>query len=231
MLIDILTLFPDMFTSPFNEGMIKRAIDKQKLTIELLNFRQFCQDSYGKVDDYPYGGSAGMILKPEPIFKAVDHLKERRDNFMRGKQFPLFYLTPQGDRFDQKMAKKLANMNYFALLAGRYKDIDYRIRENLVVREISIGDYVLSGGELPAMVIVDAIARLQEGVLSHFESAETDSFHNHKIDCPYYTRPRVFRGYQVPDILVSGDHKKIAEWQEQKRIELTEEFKKKDSDA
>ncbi len=230
MQIDILTLFPDMFKSPFNEGMIKQALDKAKLSIDFCNFRQFTEDSYGSVDDYPYGGAAGMIIKPEPIFKAVDHLKEKRKELLEDKQFPLIYLTPQGEKFNQKIAKQLGNMKYFALLAGRYKDIDYRIREHLVTTEISIGDYVLSGGELPAMVIVDAIARLQKGVLSHFESAETDSFHNEQIDCPYYTRPRDFRGYKVPEVLLSGNHKKIAEWQEEKRTSLTKKFKKKNSD-
>lgn len=230
MQIDILTLFPNMFKSPFQEGMIKQALDKGKLSVDFCDFRQFTENSYGSVDDYPYGGAAGMIIKPEPVFKAVDHLKKKRKELIGDKQFPLFYLTPQGNKFDQKMAKKFSQLKYFALLAGRYKDIDYRIRENLVTKEISIGNYILSGGELPAMVIVDAIARLQKGVLSHFESAETDSFQNGKIDCPYYTRPREFRGYNVPDILLSGNHQKIAEWQEEKRNEMTKKFKGQNSD-
>ncbi|MBS3741712.1 MAG: tRNA (guanosine(37)-N1)-methyltransferase TrmD [Candidatus Cloacimonetes bacterium] len=225
MQIDILTLFPKMFESPFAEGIIKRAIDKEKLSIDFLNFRKYSEDNYGSVDDYPYGGAAGMILKPEPIFKAVDELREKRKEYFNSDQFPLYYLTPQGEKFDQEMAKELSKKDYFALLAGRYKDVDYRVREHLVRREISIGDYVLSGGELPAMVIVDAIARLQKGVLSDFESAETDSFHNQQIDCPYYTRPREYRGYEVPEVLLSGNHKKIADWQEKKRKELTKKFR------
>lgn len=221
MIIDVLTLFPEMFQGPLSASIVKRAIKKGVLSVDLINYREFCKDKHKQVDDYPFGGAKGMVIKPEPIFEAVDFLKEKRKNIIKEKNFPIIYLTPQGEIYNQKMAMELSKEQYIIILCGHYKDIDYRVREHLVTHEISIGDYVLSGGELPAMVIIDSLARIQEGVLTHIESAETDSFQNNLLDGPYYTRPRVYRGYRVPDVLLSGDHKKIEEWQKRKRIEFT----------
>lgn len=228
--IDVLTLFPEMFESPFSHSIINRAIEKGKLSLDFIDFRKFAENKHNNVDDYPFGGAKGMVLKPEPIFRAVDFLKEKRKPLLEGDKFPLIYLSPHGEKYDQNIASKLSNENYFALLCGRYKDIDYRIREHLVTREISIGDFVLSGGEIPAMAIIDSIARLQDGVLSHIESAKTDSFYDSELDCIYYTRPREFRGYKVPEILLSGNHKKIAEWQQEKRQEFTKIYRERNRD-
>jgi len=221
MQIDVLTLFPEMFKSPLSESIVNRAIKKNIISVELINFRDFCHDKNKQVDDYPYGGAPGMVIKPEPIFEAVDYIKNKRKNLIKGKEFPIIYLTPQGEKYNQNIAKELSKKSYIVLICGHYKDIDYRVREHLVNREISMGDYILSGGELPAMIIIDSIARLQKGVLTHIESAETDSFHDKLLDCPYYTRPREYRGFKVPDILLSGNHKKILEWQKNKKVELT----------
>ncbi|MEA2104989.1 MAG: tRNA (guanosine(37)-N1)-methyltransferase TrmD [Candidatus Cloacimonadota bacterium] len=230
MQIDILTIFPEMFYSPFSHSIIKRAIDKGKLSIDFIDFREFSTSKHHKVDDYPFGGAKGMVLKPEPIFRAVDFLKKKRSKLLDGKKFPLIYLSPHGEKYNQNIANEFSKKNYIALLCGRYKDIDYRIREHLVVREISIGDYILSGGEIPAMTIVDTLARLQEGVLSHFESAQTDSFQDSELDCIYYTRPREFRGHSVPEILLSGNHRKIAEWEQTKRAEFTKIYQERNRD-
>jgi tRNA (guanine37-N1)-methyltransferase len=200
---------------------VKRAIEKNKISINLINFRDFCHDKNKQADDYPYGGARGMVIKPEPIFEAIDYLKEKRRNIIQNRGFPIIYLTPQGERYNQKIASELSKEEYIILICGHYKDVDFRVREHLVNREISIGDYVLSGGELPAMVIIESLARLQKGVLSHIESAETDSFQSKLLDGPYYTRPREYRGHKVPEVLLSGNHKKIAEWQEKKRLEFT----------
>jgi len=225
MQIDILTLFPEMFESPLSHSIVKRAIEREKLSIELIDFREFSQDKHKQVDDYPFGGAPGMVLKPEPIFDAVDFLKKKRKELLEDSEFPLIYLTPQGETYNQQIAEELSKKKYLAFLCGHYKDVDYRVRENLVTREISIGDYVLSGGELPAMIIIDSLARLQEGVLTNIESAYSDSFQGNTLDGPYYTRPREYRGYKVPDVLLSGNHKMIEEWQKKKRKQFTEKVK------
>lgn len=224
--IDVLTLFPEMFESPLSHSIVKRALEKAKLSIELIDFREFCTDKHKQVDDYPFGGAAGMVIKPEPIFRAVDYLRQERSNLLTDDPFPLVYLTPQGEMYNQQIAQELSKMDYLVLLCGHYKDVDYRVREHLVIKEISIGNYVLSGGELPAMVIIDTVARLQQGVLTNIASAYSDSFQTDSLDGPYYTRPREYRGYSVPDVLLSGNHKKIEEWQQKKRKEFTERMKK-----
>jgi len=226
--IDVLTLFPEMFDSPLSHSIVKRALGKAKLSIELIDFRDFCTDKHKQADDYPFGGAPGMVIKPEPIFRAVDFLKVKRKNLLSNESFPLVYLTPQGETYNQNIAQEFSKMKYIVLLCGHYKDIDYRVREYLVTREISIGNYVLSGGELPAMIIIDSVARMQKGVLTNIESAYSDSFHNNTLDGPYYTRPREYRGYSVPEVLLSGNHKKIEEWQQKKRKEFTERMKKHD---
>ena len=223
--IDVLTLFPEMFDSPLSHSIVKRAIERKKLSIELIDFRKFSQDKHKQVDDYPFGGAPGMVIKPEPIFEAVDFLKEKRKDLLENNEFQLIYLTPQGEIYTQKIAEEFSNKKYLAFLCGHYKDVDYRVREHLVTREISIGNYVLSGGELPAMIIIDSLARLQEGVLTNIESAYSDSFQGNTLDGPYYTRPREYRGYKVPDVLLSGNHKLIEEWQKSKRKEFTEKVK------
>ena len=225
MQIDVLTLFPEMFDSPLSHSIVKRAIERKKLSIELIDFRKFSQDKHKQVDDYPFGGAPGMVIKPEPIFEAVDFLKEKRKDLLENNEFQLIYLTPQGETYTQKIAEEFSNKKYLAFLCGHYKDVDYRVREHLVTREISIGNYVLSGGELPAMIIIDSLARLQEGVLTNIESAYSDSFQGNTLDGPYYTRPREYRGYKVPDVLLSGNHKLIEEWQKSKRKEFTEKVK------
>jgi len=223
--IDILTLFPEMFESPLAHSIVKRAIEREKLSIELINFRDFSDDKHKQVDDYPFGGAPGMVIKPQPIFDAIDFLKEKRREIIDDGPFPLVYLTPQGETYNQKIAEELSNEKYLAILCGHYKDVDYRVREHLVTREISIGNYVLSGGELPAMIIIDSLARLQEGVLTNIESAYSDSFQEDSLDGPYYTRPREYRSYKVPDVLLSGNHKKIEEWQKKKRKRLKDKVK------
>ncbi len=162
MQIDVLTLFPDMFNGPLSESIVYRAIEKGLISVELINFREFCHDKNKQVDDYPYGGAPGMIIKPEPIFEAIDFLKDIRKDLIKGKEFPIIYLCPQGEKYNQNIVKELCQEDYIILICGHYKDIDFRVREHLVNREISIGDYVLSGGELPAMIIIDSIARLQK---------------------------------------------------------------------
>ena len=224
--IDVLTLFPEMFESPLSHSIVKRAIEREKLSIELIDFREFSQDKHKQVDDYPFGGAPGMVLKPEPIFEAVDFLREQRKELIENNKIPLIYLTPQSETYTQQIAEELSHKKYLVLLCGHYKDVDYRVREHLVTREISIGNYVLSGGELPAMIIIDSLARLQEGVLTNIESAYSDSFQSNTLDGPYYTRPREYRGYRVPDVLLSGDHKMIEEWQKSKRKEFKEKAKR-----
>ena len=213
MIIKVLTLFPEMFQSFLNSGMVKRAIDKKAIEVELINIRDFTDDKYNSADDYPYGGGAGMILKPEPLYKAIQFAKN-------GKFIPVIYFTPQGNLLKQKILNDFSLDNEVILLCGHYKDIDYRIRQNFVDYEFSIGDYVVSGGELPAMIFIDGVARLQKGVLNNFESALTDSHQGNIFDAPYYTRPVEFMGMKVPEVLLSGNHKKIAEWREKKAREL-----------
>ncbi len=221
MLIDILTLFPQMFNGPLSESIVKRAQEKGKLKINLIDFRNFCLDKHKQVDDYAYGGGAGMVIKPEPLFRAVEFLKQKREFLKNKSNFPIIYLTPQGRLFNQQLAKELSKKEYLILICGHYKDIDYRIREHIVTDEISIGDYVLSGGEIPAMVIIDAVARLLPDVLGNEESAKTDSFESKLLDAPYYTRPKDYKGYEVPEVLLSGNHKKIAQWRKHKALEIT----------
>ncbi|HID95891.1 MAG TPA: tRNA (guanosine(37)-N1)-methyltransferase TrmD [Candidatus Latescibacteria bacterium] len=216
MLIDILTIFPEMFCAPFGGGLVRRARDKGLITIEIHNIRDFALDAHRKVDDYPFGGGPGMVLKPEPIARALRSLKRGREEPKR-----VIFLTPQGELFTQSMANRLSLEKHLVFICGHYKGIDERIREKYVTDEISIGDYVLSGGELAAMVVIDAVVRLMPGVLNDSQSALDDSFQDGLLDCPWYTRPRVFEGMEVPEILFSGDHRKIEEWRRAKSLERT----------
>jgi tRNA (guanine37-N1)-methyltransferase len=206
MRFNVISLFPEMFSSPFASSIVKRAIDKGIIEINLVNIRDFARDKHRLVDDYPYGGGAGMILKPEPIFDAVEDIKSHSRGAMEA---PIILLTPQGRTLNQKIVEELSKIKNIILISGRYEGIDERIVQHLITDEISLGDYVLSGGELPAMIIVDAVTRLLPGVLGSQESLETDTFYHGKLKYPQYTRPFDYRGYKVPEVLLSGHHKNI----------------------
>jgi len=220
--IDILTLFPEMFDSPFSISILKRAIDRKLVSIGLHNIRDHTHDKHHIVDDYTYGGGAGMILKPEPIFEAVDSIRAGLDG-QEPSQLPVILLTPQGRRFCQEIAHELSKYSHLILICGRYEGVDERVRQHLVTDEISIGDYVLSGGELAAMVVVDAVVRLLPGVLGSEVSAADDSHATGLLEYPQYTRPEVYRGWSVPQVLLSGDHAQIAKWRREQAIQRTVE--------
>ena len=220
MRIDILTLFPEMFESPLGHSILKRAQDSGIVDIALTNIRDFSTDNYKKVDDKPYGGGPGMVMMPGPLFDCFEHVQ----NLCPEKGRPIL-LTPQGQKFGQKKALELSAEKRLILIAGRYEGIDERIRIGLGAEQISIGDYVLSGGELPVMVIIDAVVRLLPDALGDEDSSKDDSFSEGLLEYPQYTRPEVFRDMKVPDILLSGDHAKIAEWRRQQAIERTKKWR------
>lgn len=216
MKIDVISLFPQTIRPALQVGILKRAHNDGALTTNVHDLRNFATDRNKSVDDYPYGGGAGMILKPEPLFAAVRALIGKS-------QHRVIYLTPQGKPFNQRFAEVLSLESHLILICGRYKGIDERVRENLVTDEISIGDYVLSGGEIPALVMIDAIARILPGVLGDYESAESDSFSQELLDHPHYTRPADFQGIKVPDILLSGHHEKVSRWKHTASLKRTAE--------
>jgi len=216
MRIDILTLFPNMFTGVINESILKKAMELGKVQYHITNFRDFSTDKHQAVDDYPYGGGAGMVLKPEPIFHAVEHIKSETNSSPR-----VILLCPQGERYTQKKAEQLAKEEHLLFICGHYEGYDERIRENLVTDEISIGDFVLTGGELAAMVVIDSIVRLLPGVLGNEDSPVLDSFSTGLLEHPHYTRPAEFRGMRVPDVLLSGNHKLIDEWRRKQSLKRT----------
>ncbi|CEE01371.1 MULTISPECIES: tRNA (guanosine(37)-N1)-methyltransferase TrmD [Bacillaceae] len=216
MRIDILTLFPNMFTGVINESILKKAMELGKVQYHITNFRDFSTDKHQAVDDYPYGGGAGMVLKPEPIFHAVEHIESVTNSSPR-----VILLCPQGERYTQKKAEQLAREEHLLFICGHYEGYDERIRENLVTDEISIGDFVLTGGELAAMVVVDSIVRLLPGVLGNEDSPVLDSFSTGLLEHPHYTRPAEFRGMRVPDVLLSGNHKLIDEWRRKQSLKRT----------
>ncbi|MBN3034175.1 MAG: tRNA (guanosine(37)-N1)-methyltransferase TrmD [Bacteroidales bacterium] len=215
MQIDILTIFPEMFEGPFRHSIIKRAADKGIARIRIVNIRDFATDRHRRVDDYPYGGGAGMVMMIEPISRCIEHLKQESE------YDEIIYLSPDGDLLDQRMANWYSTRERILLLCGHYKGIDERIREHIITREVSIGDYVLSGGETAAMVFCDAVIRLVPGVLNDETSALSDSFQDNLLSPPVYTRPGDFRGMRVPDILLSGNDREIEEWRMQKALERT----------
>ena len=219
MRIDIITALPQIVEGPLDQSILHRAQDKGLVTVHVHDLRDFATDKHRQIDDYPYGGGAGMVLKPEPIFAAVAHVKAAADTTPD----EIIFLTPDGEVLDQPMANALSLQEHLVLIAGHYKGIDQRVRDALVTREVSIGDYVLSGGELPALVLVDAVARLIPGVLGDAQSALSDSFQEDVLDAPVYTRPASFRGRDVPDVLRSGDHQRIAEWRATQRRQKTAE--------
>jgi len=218
--IDILTLFPEMFQGPFSCSILKRAIDRELVSISLHNIRDYTHDKHHTVDDYVYGGGTGMILKPEPIFEAVESIKAGYAEWQSG-GLPVILLTPQGRCFSQEIADELSTYSRLMLICGRYEGVDERVREHLVTDEISIGDYVLSGGELAAMVVVDAVVRLLPGVLGSEASVTDDSHASGLLEYPQYTRPAEYRGYPVPQVLLSGDHAQIARWRREQAIRRT----------
>jgi tRNA (guanine37-N1)-methyltransferase len=220
MRIDILTLFPEMFESPLSCSIIKRAQDSGLVEIALTDIRDFSTDSYRKVDDKPYGGGPGMVMMPGPVFECFEQVQKLSEEKGR-----LILLTPQGERFDQAKARRLSGEKRLILIAGKYEGFDERIRTGLGAEQISVGDYVLSGGELAAMVVIDAVVRLLEGALGDEDSAKNDSFSEGLLEYPQYTRPEVFRGMKVPEILLSGDHAKIAEWRRRQALERTKKWR------
>ncbi|NRD78854.1 tRNA (guanosine(37)-N1)-methyltransferase TrmD [Bacillus sp. BRMEA1] len=217
MQIDILTLFPEMFSGVFGQSILHKAAEKQAVQYNVVNFREYADNKHSTVDDYPYGGGAGMVLMPQPIFDAVASLKENA----KSKSPRVILLCPQGKRHDQKLAEELAKEDHLIFICGHYEGYDERIRQHLVTDEISIGDYVLTGGELGAMVVVDSVVRLLPEVLGNQESHMKDSFSTGLLEHPHYTRPAEFRGMQVPDVLLSGNHKLIEEWRNKEALKRT----------
>ena len=218
MRIDILSLFPEMFDGPFGCSIIKRARENNILDIGITNIRDFAFNKHNQVDDTAYGGGAGMVMKVEPIYRALNHVKEQTQIAKR----KIILMCPTGKVFTQNKAKELATYEHLIFICGHYEGFDHRIVENLVDEVISIGDYVLTGGELPAMVMVDAISRMIPDVLGSGESAVTDSFYNGLLEYPQYTKPREFEGMKVPDVLLSGDHAKIAQWRREQSLLITQ---------
>ncbi len=214
MRIDILTLFPEAFDSFLHHSIVKRALAKGAISVRVHDLREYTHDRHRSCDDKPFGGGPGMLLKPEPIFEAMEKLFGRRK--------PRFvYFTPSGKHLDQKTVRKFAREKHIVLLCGHYEGVDQRVIDGLVTDEVSIGDYVLTGGELPAMVLVDALARLQKGVLGNQQSNLFESFSGNLLEYPQYTRPAEYRGRKVPAILLSGDHARIAKWREAEAVKRT----------
>ena len=216
MKIDVLALFPEILAPALQTGILRRAQEADRLTVNVYNLRDWATDKHQSVDDYPYGGGAGMILKPEPIFSALKDLNPEETAHV-------IYLTPQGTPLTQSLAESLSLETHLILLCGRYKGIDERVRDKLVTTEISIGDYVLSGGEIAALVLIDAIGRVLPGALSDYESAQVDSFSRELLDHPHYTRPAEFEGMQVPEVLLSGHHENIEQWRYAAALKRTAE--------
>lgn len=220
MRIDIVTAFPDLVRGPLEYSILRRARMRGLVDIRVHDLRDYTTDRHRQIDDYPYGGGSGMVLKPEPIFRCIEAIQAEAAR--QGQTIDeVIYLTPDGQVFTQELATRLSLCQQLILLAGHYKGVDQRVRDALVTMELSIGDYVLSGGELPALVVVDAIVRLIPGVLGDASSALSDSFQDGLLDAPVYTRPAVYRGMAVPEVLLSGDHQRIAAWREAQRLQKT----------
>jgi tRNA (guanine37-N1)-methyltransferase len=222
MRIDIFTLFPQMFVGPFDNSMLKRAVSQGIVNIKIHNIRDYTHDRHHTTDDYAYGGGAGMIMKPEPVFEAVDKVRTEASE-LAGDKLSIVLLTPQGRPFSQSLAAEIARHEWLMLICGHYEGVDERIREHLATDEISIGDYVLTGGELAAMVVTDAVVRLLPGVLGSGESLLYESHTGGLLEYPQYTRPEVFRGWAVPEVLLSGNHGEIDKWRRQQSFKRTAE--------
>ena len=215
MQIDIITVVPELLASPFSHSIMKRAKDKKLLEVNVINLRDYTTYARAQIDDYAFGGGAGMVMMIEPLVNAIESLKEKKN------YDEIIYLSPDGETFNQHVANRLSLLNHLMLICGHYKGIDQRVRDHFITKEISIGDYVLSGGELAAAVITDAIGRLIPGVLNDESSALTDSFQDNLLAPPVYTRPENFRGWKVPEILMSGNHKLIDEWRHEEALKHT----------
>lgn len=216
----VLTLFPEMIYQGMNTSIMKRALENERISLEAVNIRDFSANKHHKVDDYPYGGGAGMVMQAQPVYDAYMEVKRRIK-----KECRVIYLTPQGRTFCQSMAEEFAGEEDLVLLCGHYEGIDERVLEEIVTDYVSIGDYVLTGGELPAMVLMDAVSRLVPGVLNNKESAEYESFYGSLLEHPHYSRPEIWQGREVPKVLLSGHHKNIEEWRRQESIKRTLEFR------
>lgn len=215
MRIDIITVLPELLQSPLNYSILKRAQDKKLVEIVVHNLRDYSLDKHRRVDDYPFGGEAGMVMQIEPVDRAITQLKSERN------YDEVIFTTPDGERFDQPMANRLSMAGNLIILCGHYKGIDYRIREHFVTKEVTIGDYVLTGGELAAAIMCDAIVRLIPGAIGHEQSALSDSFQDNLLAPPVYTRPAEYKGWRVPDVLLSGHQRKIDEWKHEQSLERT----------
>jgi tRNA (guanine37-N1)-methyltransferase len=215
----IMTLFPDIFTSYMNESIMKRAVEKEIIEVHVYNIRDYSENKHKKVDDYPFGGGAGMVMTPQPIYDTYRHIIDEFDII----DPKVIYLTPKGRVFKQPIAEELSTDEDVILLCGHYEGVDQRIIDLIVTDEVSIGDYVLTGGELPALIMIDAISRLIPGVLNQNESFEEESFKDDLLEYPHYTRPREFKGLKVPDVLLSGNHKNIDKWRNSESIKITKE--------
>lgn len=218
----VLTLFPEMVMDGLNTSIIGRAMAKGVIELETVNIRDYATNKHQKVDDYPYGGGAGMVMQAEPVYLSYKAVADKIES-SSGKKPRVIYLTPQGNVFNQKMAEELSKEEDLIFLCGHYEGIDERVLEMIVTDNVSIGDYVLTGGELPAMVMIDTISRLVDGVLNNDDSAKYESFADNRLEYPQYTRPEEFMGRKVPPVLLSGDHKKIAMWREKESLKRTKE--------
>ena len=218
MRIDVITTFPDVVRSFRDMGIVGRAFERQLAELHCWDLRDYADDSFKHIDDEPYGGGAGMVIKADPIFRAFDDIRSKH-----GEPGYSIFLTPQGKTFDQQTAERLQEQEHLTLLCGRYKGVDERVRENLIDEELSIGDYVLSGGELAAFVVIDAVVRRIPGAVNDEDSTESDTFPVGLLDAPYYTRPSEYRGLRVPEVLLSGHHAEIEKWRKEQRLERTRE--------
>lgn len=217
MQIDIITVVPGLLESPFSHSILKRANDKGLLQVNVINLREYTTYARAQVDDYPFGGGAGMVMMVEPLVNAIESLQQKTT------YDDIIFLTPDGETLNQKMANNLSLKNNLLMICGHYKGIDQRVRDHFITKEISIGDYVLSGGELAAAILTDAIGRLIPGVLNDETSALSDSFQDNLLAPPVYSRPEIFRGWKVPDVLMSGNHKLIDEWRHDQSVQRTQE--------
>jgi tRNA (guanine37-N1)-methyltransferase len=215
MVFDILTIFPEIFRSPLSESLIKKALDKGILQVRIWNLRDFTEDKHRTTDDYPYGGGAGMVMKADPIFRAVEEIKTNSP------EARTLLLTPQGEPFHQGLARSLSEQKHWILICGRYEGLDERVRQRVVDREISIGDYVLNGGEIPALVFLEVISRYVPGFLGSEQSVEEETFSDGLLEYPQYTRPPVLRGMEVPEVLLSGNHAEIKRWRRRESLKRT----------
>jgi tRNA (guanine37-N1)-methyltransferase len=215
--VHVLTLFPDMFDCFLRCGILRKAVDRGLVRVHVTNIRDFAADRHGTVDDTPYGGGAGMVMRADVLASCLNSTEPIRE----GRSVPVVYLSPQGKRFDQAYANRMSLEPEFLLVCGRYRGVDERFIERYVTEELSIGDYVLSGGEVAAMAVIEAVVRLVPGVMHDFESGIEDSFQDSLLDCPWYTRPEVFEGMRVPEVLMSGDHARIREWRLRRSFEIT----------